>query len=570
MATWKDAFQESTNRRNSDFRVPVIASLKEKINRYYESTNDDITDWVQSTIDSWVSYYDDTHEDYLRATEELENACDWFSNNLYEFEDKYGYSPDEDLVCEIAQDYASSTLEYLKDTRERFEDDEDWEDEEEFEESKLRESNDDISELEKAIPEEMIGKYGYIDKQKGHIDWETQWPFDLEDLDTFTQAVINLFPSIKTITLTDRDESCPIYHITIKGKDYTVDETSWEDLPEGTEIFDESKKTDKKHLREGGDISFIFDEKAFKSSGIYDKLAEVYGNKIADIFLDWVKSPEYKDGPFVISYEWGPESAMITSPDLMNFDLASKYAELFADLRGRKGIYFHDSSPFGSLLSDKFMQRELTAIKSSKDDVKFIGDGMVLNHLNGDALDESKKTKVKRLKEDQESPEILEEIPTENEELEVKEDSLGDVLSQEEIEDINYRISHIRSEYFSLELDQDATDPGIILESLQAFRNEFSDISTTLVTVKYSEFIADALDPKTPEGYLRYLCKRLYQDLVDKLLTWAEDTWGYFAAGKFKNYDLLDLARFWDTVALVHNDLGELLVNLLGTYQNGE
>ena len=161
------------------------------------------------------------------------------------------------------------------------------------------------------------------------------------------------------------------------GDPYPEDE--WRKI---TGIY-ESKKSDKRHLREG-DIGFIFDEQAFKDSGIYDKLVEVYGQKIADIFLDWVKSPEYKDGPFMISYEWGPESASISSSDLMNFDLVECSADLFGTLRGYGGIQFH-TYPFSSFLTGNYMNRELVQIKSTKDDVQFIGKSGLLNHVNGNA-----------------------------------------------------------------------------------------------------------------------------------------------------------------------------------------
>ena len=147
-------------------------------------------------------------------------------------------------------------------------------------------------------------------------------------------------------------------------------------------VLDESKKMSSR-LREGGDIAYIFDEEGFKESGIYDKLAEVYGQKIADIFLDWVKSPEYKDGRFVITYEWGPESAIISASDLMDFDMAPYYAELFSEHKGTPGIKFNDSL-FGSFMSKSYMDRALVRIESTKDDVRFIGKSGPMNHLNGD------------------------------------------------------------------------------------------------------------------------------------------------------------------------------------------
>lgn len=136
-----------------------------------------------------------------------------------------------------------------------------------------------------------------------------------------------------------------------------------------------------KRFREGGDIAYVFDEEGFKESGIYDKLAEAYGQNIADIFLDWVKSPEYKDGRFLISYEWGPESAVIAASDLMDFDMAPYYAELFAEYKGIPGIRFNNET-FGSFMSKPYMNRALVKIETTPEDVRFIGRSGPINHLN--------------------------------------------------------------------------------------------------------------------------------------------------------------------------------------------
>lgn len=147
-------------------------------------------------------------------------------------------------------------------------------------------------------------------------------------------------------------------------------------------VLDEAKKMINR-LREGGDIAYVLDGESLKDSGIYDKLAEVYGQKIADIFLDWVNSPEYKNGRFVITYEWGPESATISVADLMDFDMAPYYAELFSELKGLAGIEFHNTS-FGSFMSKQYMDRALTRIENTEDDVRFMGKSGPINHLNGD------------------------------------------------------------------------------------------------------------------------------------------------------------------------------------------
>lgn len=146
-------------------------------------------------------------------------------------------------------------------------------------------------------------------------------------------------------------------------------------------VLDESKKMVNR-LREGGDIAYIFDEEGFKRSGIYDELTMSYGKKIADIFLDWVKSPEYKNGRFVITYEWGPDSAMIEPADLMDIEMHCYYAELFAEYNGIHGIKFGGFP--GSFMSVSYMDRALVRIESTKDDVRFIGKSGPMNHLNGD------------------------------------------------------------------------------------------------------------------------------------------------------------------------------------------
>ena len=95
----------------------------------------DIKDWVYSTIDDWRTSWDDSKEGAESARYDLETAEDWFLNNLDEFEETYGYSLDTDaetLLSTIASGYANEVLNDIQESWDHFDDSEDDEDEDDI------------------------------------------------------------------------------------------------------------------------------------------------------------------------------------------------------------------------------------------------------------------------------------------------------------------------------------------------------------------------------------------------------------------------------------------------------
>ena len=122
-------------------------------------------------------------------------------------------------------------------------------------------------------------------------------------------------------------------------------------------------------IRDGADLT---------DSGIYDLLKETYSSKVADIFLDYVNSPEYYKSEYKIQYDRYPETAEIS------WDLnATEYAELFKVHKETDCIKFNSSVSFGNILTSRYLCNNLTEIIATKENAIFLGKNRKpISHVN--------------------------------------------------------------------------------------------------------------------------------------------------------------------------------------------
>lgn len=88
--------------------------------------------WVEDTIDSWVQAADDDYDDMAQLRVDLEHAEEYFSNNIGDFYEEFDYGDDVDIedeygddLYEIVQDVVERTIDYLADTYDHWDQDED-------------------------------------------------------------------------------------------------------------------------------------------------------------------------------------------------------------------------------------------------------------------------------------------------------------------------------------------------------------------------------------------------------------------------------------------------------------
>lgn len=128
-------------------------------------------------------------------------------------------------------------------------------------------------------------------------------------------------------------------------------------------------------LHDDSDWIMILDSDDLKDSGVYDELADVYNSYIANIFSDWVNTPEYMKSNYKIWIPQGyPELAHI-----FNSKVIGRGVSLFIDDK----ITF--SGGLGGVsLSARYIKNNLVKIKSDleNDDVLFCGKRYLLNHVN--------------------------------------------------------------------------------------------------------------------------------------------------------------------------------------------
>lgn len=123
-------------------------------------------------------------------------------------------------------------------------------------------------------------------------------------------------------------------------------------------------------LREFQEWVIISNLDQLESSGIYDLLKETYSEKIANIFARFIDSDEYEDCSYWLQYDatYGPETAEIS-----NFASPGEYVELFSEKDNAPCLNFHTISSFGSILTKRYLNRELEDIIATDSNVIFLG-----------------------------------------------------------------------------------------------------------------------------------------------------------------------------------------------------
>lgn len=138
--------------------------------------------------------------------------------------------------------------------------------------------------------------------------------------------------------------------------------------------YDHKKEFFSRKLKESQEWIMIVDPDDLKDSGVYDELADVYNSYIANIFVDWVNTPEYMKSNYKI---WIPQGR----PDL----------SLISDGTPNRSVslFIGDKITFkgglgGMSLSARYIKSNLVKIKSDleHDDVLFCGKRYLLSHAN--------------------------------------------------------------------------------------------------------------------------------------------------------------------------------------------
>lgn len=141
--------QEEASRTEPPFLSESVEDKSDKLTEAVGSQEEeDIRDWVYSTIDDWRTSWDDDREGAELAKNDLNTATDWFLNNLDEFEEIYGYSLDvdaEDYLTTVSDAYVDEVWRDLSDSWDHFNDD-DLDDEEDDEYEEDEENEDDYYE----------------------------------------------------------------------------------------------------------------------------------------------------------------------------------------------------------------------------------------------------------------------------------------------------------------------------------------------------------------------------------------------------------------------------------------
>lgn len=134
--TYKEGFEDLNELFCQELEESIKEENKDKLTEAVGSQEEeDIRDWVYSTIDDWRTSWDDDREGAELAKNDLNSATDWFLNNLDEFEELYGYSLDtdsEEYLTTVSDAYVDEIWRDLSDSWDHFNDD-DLDDEEDFE-----------------------------------------------------------------------------------------------------------------------------------------------------------------------------------------------------------------------------------------------------------------------------------------------------------------------------------------------------------------------------------------------------------------------------------------------------
>lgn len=139
---------------------------------------------------------------------------------------------------------------------------------------------------------------------------------------------------------------------------------------------DRIRESDLQDSEKFPDWVMVLDEDDFHNSGVYDKFVEIYGSRVAELFLDWVKSPEYGKSSYKIWIPSGdPEKALISSKEGISASLF-----LNGQLTTQGGIS-------GMILSPRYLKNNLVKVRSDLDnnDVLFHGETSLLGHVNPDS-----------------------------------------------------------------------------------------------------------------------------------------------------------------------------------------
>ena len=73
-------------------------------------------------------------------------------------------------------------------------------------------------------------------------------------------------------------------------------------------------------MKESQDWTYIEDGNDLRELGVYDQLDMEYGKRIANMFLDWVESPEYKQTDYRIWVAVDETESATISKDIDGID----------------------------------------------------------------------------------------------------------------------------------------------------------------------------------------------------------------------------------------------------------
>lgn len=116
--------QEEASRTEPPFPQKPSKPVKKIEEATGSQEEEDIRDWVQNIIDDWKSDWEDGYDGCSQAALDIISAKDWFLDHMDNFTEVYGYELDsdaEELISNIVDDYVDETIDYLEDSRDKFE-----------------------------------------------------------------------------------------------------------------------------------------------------------------------------------------------------------------------------------------------------------------------------------------------------------------------------------------------------------------------------------------------------------------------------------------------------------------